>query len=274
MWTVTDSAGYSSSCSHEVSILDDEKPKIKCPQTIHTGTNPGENFATVSLGTPIAEDNVYVSSVYNNGPEQFELGITTVWWWARDASGNFSTCQYNVHVTDTESPVIICPASITKEIDTRRNYTSVDLGSPITNDNIEVVSVSNNGLDRYYVGITTVTWTADDEEGNIGTCDQIVEILGDEHFIKSKDRLVIPNIITPNGDGVNDFFFIDGLQENSELIIFDRAERVRYKTTHYQNDWSGYDMNYFPIESGTYWYVLITPSREKLSGYVVVNRGL
>lgn len=63
----------------------------------------------------------------------------------------------------------------------------------------------------------------------------------------------IPNIFTPNGDGLNDVFEVKGLiafNEN-ELILFTRQGSILYQTNNYQNDWTGEG-----LAEGTYYYVL------------------
>lgn len=69
----------------------------------------------------------------------------------------------------------------------------------------------------------------------------------------STGNLVVPNLFTPNGDGVNDAFEIRGLdlfQEN-ELVIINRWGNEVYKATNYKNDWTGTGLN-----EGTYYYLL------------------
>ena len=76
-------------------------------------------------------------------------------------------------------------------------------------------------------------------------------------------KLKIPNIFTPNGDGINDYFEI-GYGETGQpindlniyfkshkLTIFNRWGRIVYKSSNYRNDWSGGD-----LPDGTYFYVL------------------
>lgn len=56
-------------------------------------------------------------------------------------------------------------------------------------------------------------------------------------------HLSIPNLFTPNGDGVNDLFVIEGIEQYSapKLVIRDKNNRVVYKSDSYQNTWGGGD---------------------------------
>ena len=54
-------------------------------------------------------------------------------------------------------------------------------------------------------------------------------------------HLSIPNLFTPNNDGVNDFFVIEGLESYSSprLVVRDRNNRVVYQNDVYKNTWGG-----------------------------------
>ena len=69
-------------------------------------------------------------------------------------------------------------------------------------------------------------------------------------------NIEIPNIFTPNGDGVNNKFKIIGLNEypNNKVIIFDRWGKKVKEVTNYndENAWDGLD-----ADTGTYFYVVL-----------------
>jgi gliding motility-associated-like protein len=69
----------------------------------------------------------------------------------------------------------------------------------------------------------------------------------------SADNLFIPNLYTPNGDGINDVFEIRGLElfQENQLVIINRWGNEVYKTTNYKNDWQGTGLS-----EGTYYYLL------------------
>ncbi len=61
----------------------------------------------------------------------------------------------------------------------------------------------------------------------------------------------IINIITPNGDGSNDYFVIENLGTVNYLIVYNRWGRVVYETANYKNDWNGGNLS-----DGVYYYLL------------------
>jgi len=67
-------------------------------------------------------------------------------------------------------------------------------------------------------------------------------------------ELIIPNVITPNGDGTNEMFTIQNLMnwEFRELTIFSRWGTIVYRSEDYQNDWNGGG-----VSDGVYFGVLL-----------------
>jgi len=69
------------------------------------------------------------------------------------------------------------------------------------------------------------------------------------------DILKIPNVITPNGDGINDVFYIENISKYpySVLTILNRWGNTVYEANGYDNTWDAKDH-----PGGTYYYVLYT----------------
>lgn len=77
--------------------------------------------------------------------------------------------------------------------------------------------------------------------------------------VKVYNDIKIPNIFTPNGDGVNDFWEIKGLQDyhNATIDIYNRwGQRVYRITGGYNKRWDGSATGGTPVPAGTYYYVL------------------
>jgi gliding motility-associated-like protein len=86
--------------------------------------------------------------------------------------------------------------------------------------------------------------------------------------------IIIPTLITPNGDTKNEYFVILGLETlgKVEIVIFDRRGSQVYKNTEYDNKWNGIDYNENPLPNDTYFYHVNTSTGRSLSGYIVVRR--
>jgi gliding motility-associated-like protein len=85
--------------------------------------------------------------------------------------------------------------------------------------------------------------------------------------------LKVPNVFTPNGDGLNDTFIIPGLDQylENDLTIINRWGNHVYEKKNYANEWTGDG-----LLDGTYYYVLTAknPSgdTETYKGYVTLLR--
>jgi gliding motility-associated-like protein len=93
--------------------------------------------------------------------------------------------------------------------------------------------------------------TVTDDLGCKATSDFVVTVLED------KEVQPIP-VITPNGDGSNDFFKIKRYLlpgDQYELTIYNRYGNEIYSSSNYQNDWDGkYEGTLVP--EGPYYYFL------------------
>ncbi|MEM9886178.1 MAG: gliding motility-associated C-terminal domain-containing protein [Bacteroidota bacterium] len=82
------------------------------------------------------------------------------------------------------------------------------------------------------------------------------------------EELIIYTGMSPNGDGVNETFFIANIeaQPSNHLQIFNRWGHKVYETSNYQNDWDGTWRGKL-LPDGTYFYILEVESAEGKSTY-------
>lgn len=84
-------------------------------------------------------------------------------------------------------------------------------------------------------------------------------------------QLVIPDVFTPNGDGMNDVFEVLGLENYSSarLLIFDRWGGKVFETDNYKNTFDGKD-----LPDGTYFYILELPygTNPEIEGNITIMR--
>ena len=114
----------------------------------------------------------------------------------------------------------------------------------------------NNGIYQWQDGSTSPTFTA--------TRDGVYEVIVIDTVTHCKNsstitldcdlELVIPNIITPNGDGYNDCFVLTNSDYwNVELQIYDRWGLKVHEDGNYQNKFDGTSKGN-PLSDGTYFY--------------------
>ncbi len=180
-FSATDAAGNTGSNTFTVTVTepDTTPPVITVPTDIVASTDPGASSAVVTYATPTATDNVGVTSgpTRTAGPASgasFPLGTTTVTYSAEDAAGNTNTASFTVTVTDDEAPSLNVPSNIAVSTDPGSDTAVVLYSMPTATDNVAVVSGPTlaTGLasgSAFPVGITTVSYTAADSAGNIGT---------------------------------------------------------------------------------------------------------
>jgi len=94
------------------------------------------------------------------------------------------------------------------------------------------------------------------------------------------DTVIVPNVMTPNGDGQNDVFNVRGIMSYTTLrtvTIMNRYGKVVYRNEDYDNaqPWTGTDMSGSKLAEGVYFYVIKladTPNnaRLELNGTVTI----
>ena len=85
--------------------------------------------------------------------------------------------------------------------------------------------------------------------------------------------LNIPNVFSPNGDGINDLWVIPGIEAFTDcmLAIFDKNGKRVFEKRGYLNDWDG-TYNGQEVPPGTYYYVIGCPDLEQVTGHLLVGR--
>ncbi len=116
----------------------------------------------------------------------------------------------------------------------------------------------------------TTTYTVTVTNANGCASIQIITL----NVVEDYKALDINNLMSPNGDGVNDALVIKNLDmyPNNTVKVFDRAGRILYQKQNYTNDWAG-TFQGSPLSEGTYFYVVDFGTGKKvLKGFVsIVN---
>lgn len=133
-------------------------------------------------------------------------------------------------------------------------------GSAVVNSDGSITYRARSG----YLGQDSFRYEITDEEGQTAVATVYITL--------ESCPVRVPNVFTPNGDGINDNFEIEGLEQfdRVELLVFNRWGNEVYRSTNYQNNWNGQN-----LLEGVYYYRLTTyqgGNRQHQEGWVLLKR--
>jgi gliding motility-associated-like protein len=187
-----------------------------------------------------------------------ELAIITAT--VTDACGRTATASVTLTIVD--APAILLSGE--------------DVLVPCSNDSLLLAVDASGG-----VGVLQIEWST----GDIGNTAWVTASERATYTVTATDDcgrsveetievalicdVIIPNVITPNGDANNELFFIEGIQYVSNSVrIFNRWGQIVYEATNYRNTWNGGD-----VPDGTYFYEVVVEQRdEPYTGHLTVLR--
>lgn len=198
-----------------------------------------------------------VAPVEDNTEEGSESVIITV--------SYSNACQQTVSDTVNSTIIDSPPLQLTTEeqIIIPCGTDSIPLTAEVSGG-VAPLSVSwSNG----YVGTTSYASNALDGTYEVSVVDDCGHTAALEVIVDPQCAIIIPNVISPNGDGQNDVFYIQGiLASKSTVRIYNRWGQVVYEKQNYQNDWRAPE-----LPDGTYFYeVKVDREPEPYTGHVTV----
>lgn len=180
---VTDEAGNSDSCLANILVLDTIPPEALCrPVTIYLDTNGQAGVTTAQIDNGSA-DNCELDTMYLSKYDFtcLEVGDNKVVLTVVDTYNNMDSCTAIVTVLDTIAPVVNCVAPFEVQLDLFAQYKlTVEeiLADSYDECGIDTVYLDIYDLDCDHIGITTITVTAVDVNGNHSSCSTDVTVYG------------------------------------------------------------------------------------------------
>jgi gliding motility-associated-like protein len=225
----------------------------------------GSGQTDIALGViPDNNNNIYVTGYFQNSTIDFD-------------SGPGETLVQNQGGADA---YIIKLSKCSKVSITLNNYISVEEDSDITlTANItgqpETIEWRKNGLaiSTGNSNFLTITQTTLNDEGNysvfiIDSCKN--ETLSSNIFLDVKPLCQVYQLITPNGDGKNDFLFVRNanLFPDNEIIILNKWGQIVFQQKSYNNTWTADN-----LPDGSYYYHLKVASENiDKKGMLLISR--
>jgi hypothetical protein len=222
-YSATDLAGNIGTAIRNVIVEDNFAPVI----TLVNG-DPGTPDYTVERGTTYVDPGATADTgeTVTINTSQLNMAVSgdyTVTYSATDADDNIGTAIRNVIVEDNFAPVItlVNGDQGTTDYTVERGTTYVDPGA--TTDTGELVTINTSGLNMAVSNTYTVTYSATDADGNIGTASRTVIV----------EDTTAPVITLANGDeGTTNYTvergttYVDpgGTADGGETVTVDTSE--------------------------------------------------
>lgn len=199
---------------------------------------------------------------WSNG-DQGVANFTT----AVDAPGDYMVTVTNTAGCTSVLTIVINPSDIATIDD-------IDVGNFNNGNNTARIIVSgpgdyefkvddtafqdSNDFNELYRGFHTVTLR---DKNGCGSIQQEFVVLDYEQFF------------TPNGDGYNDTWSLEGISEfpGAVLTVFDRYGKLIQRFSSQDLGWDG-TFNDQPLPSTTYWFTLDVPGKQIVRGYFALKR--
>ncbi|OGS61243.1 MAG: hypothetical protein A2X07_06305 [Flavobacteria bacterium GWF1_32_7] len=260
-FTLTDCAGNTTDLVQTITAEDNTAP-------VFDGALPSDLVLECTDNIPVAPtltatDNCSVPTVMydeqrvdGSCPSSYTLTRT---WTATDTCGNESTHVQTITVQDTTPPVFTGDLPEDGFVDCDNIPIAPTLTATDNCGNVTITldeqRVDGDCSSRYEL---VRTWTATDECGLSSTYTQTIALAC---------HIKIWNAVSPNGDGSNDIFYLEGIDcyPNNTVEIFNRWGVKVYEVSGYENVvkvFSGYSDGRSTISrnellpTGTYFYVL------------------
>lgn len=261
---------------------------IQSSQTIYvkvykSGAQNCYNYAELKLNVPSADDVNYENNV------GFCLGTTAVlsvpdefvsYHWSGlqgdDLNQPLNTNEITISQPGNYILEVLDANGCTYELPFEAELGgSPEIVNVINNGNSITVQVSPAG--NYEYSLDGVFWQNSPTFHNIQVADydiHVRDLVGCYTEPYKFTYFLVPNFISPNGDGKNDVWEIRGIEKypNAKFRIFDRYGKIfaDRKVNSQGIVWDGKYMGR-PVPSGTYWYIIELAEDKKLTGSITVK---
>ncbi|MEO6633025.1 MAG: gliding motility-associated C-terminal domain-containing protein, partial [Mucilaginibacter sp.] len=225
-------------------------------------------------GQPVGNGETFSSNALNDGDK-----VTCV------MTSNATICQVNTTAASNSIPLIVHPAlspAITISSGSLvylENSTVTFTASAVNYGAVPAFQWHVNGLN---VGTNSATYVT----GNLADGDEVsctltsnapcvinANAASNKLVIKIIAKVFVPNTFTPNGDGINDTWDLQGIAAYPQCVvsIFSRYGQPVFQSVGYGQAWNG-SYNGRPLSPGTYYYVIKLDSSQTISGSVTILR--
>jgi gliding motility-associated-like protein len=192
----------------------------------------------------------------------------TLWYVSQTNAVGCESPRTAIMVNISESPVIAIPV---KTIQIQYGQ-SVSLPATITGQGVSIRWSPATGLNNPSIisplarPENTTTYSVVANSAQVCSASDTIRV------VVLKD-IIVPNVFSPNGDGINDKWIIKHLEDYQQAIleVFDRYGKLIYRSKTGDMPWDG-AVGGKQVPAGTYYYIIKLDSKKVLNGSVTVLR--
>jgi len=301
----------SDTCSYKVIAIDtfahvlgDNLPIISCLEDTIIVLDSSSCSVVFEPRWPMAQNGEIEMIEGNANPVVLKEGDSFKYSFvAKNNTYTSDVCSYWVKVVDYYEPYFIdCPKDESYRLSSNRNDTILEFKVPRFNakecdslivwcdlykDEIKQNRVRLGSNEPFHCPIGIGTYRVDYHLSNgdnniVDDCSRFLYVEkknteeSDSLPLKIEEENTIGNLLTPNGDGVNDYFVIKNVEKylDNELFVYDRLGSLVYHSRSYENDWNGTNesrrslnrRSLLPV--GTYFYLFTNENKRVFSGFI------
>jgi len=297
-WTATDSAGNSTTASQIISVQDTTGPttatefaatiNVNCdaiplkPELIFT-----DNCSTASPAT-------YTETITNSSQNSYSIVRK---WSVSDSCGNISIFTQTVNVSVANSGITIASSACSGDSSPINIFNLLPQGTPTNGTWVDVDNtgaLQANILSPFGLSLGDKTFEYRINEGDCPRNIVLTVNINDDCIVLGCGDIKVHNAFSPNGDGINEVFVIDNIDDTAcypenTVEIYNRWGVLVFETKNYNNQSNNFEgisrgrttVNQSSgLPTGTYFYILNYSSIDgngkveikKLDGYLYLTK--
>ena len=283
-WTVTDCVGNVRVHVQTITVQDTQAPtfveELPADETVICGYIPEPVTLTAVDNCDTDIEVVFnEETIFSDDTDDYMIVRT---WTATDSCGNVTEHEQTIFVMQPDLEEIEIQICVEDDPIDLLSYLPEDFD---TNGTFTVTSgdVELNGsmFDPAWLEIGDYTIEYSSTEGVCKYYADFTITTNSECVPCNRDEIEVSKTVTPNGDNINDFFEIKGVEYcdyTFDVMIFNRWGDKVFEAVNYQNDWDGEAPSNAvgsngTLPAGTYYYIInvIGSDFEPLNGYIFLG---
>lgn len=280
-YTAESFCGEAATCTTTLSISDTTPPVLSCPENLEIDllSGPASGLVNSWLSEAAASDCSEFSL-----SDDFDLDLDavicgeeqTVTFTAEDACGLVSTCDSRLILSNEGTIAITCPESIIL------TCSQGDFDRAIEAHLAQVAVVADNTYDIEIGDIPEVS-TECESAFTISVEVSAIDICGNEDFctvsidVQPEPEIYLPNIISPDGDGHNDYFNAFGnesIDYVKSMLIYNRWGNKIFEAEDLpiNDQFSGWDGQFKQVDESAQVFTYVLEIMDT-SGNIIMKTG-